>query len=50
MLVAYLDYHRQTLARKIDGLTGEQAIARSTVSALTLSGIVRHMTEVERHA
>ena len=48
MLLAYLDYHRQTLARKVDGLTGEQAIARSTVSALTLSGIVRHMTEVER--
>lgn len=48
MLMAYLDYHRQTLARKLDGLSGEQAIARSTVSALTLLGIVRHLTEVER--
>jgi hypothetical protein len=48
MLMAYLDYHRQTLARKLDGLSGEQAIARSTVSGLTLLGIVRHLTEVER--
>ena len=48
MLMAYLDYHRQTLARKLDGLTGEQAISRSTVSQLTLLGIVRHLTEVER--
>ena len=36
--MAYLDYHRQTLARKLDGLTGEQAIS-STVSALTLLGL-----------
>ena len=48
MALAYLDYHRQTLARKIDGLTGEQAISRSTVSGLTLLGLVRHLTEVER--
>ena len=48
MALAYLDYHRQTLARKIDGLTGEQAISRSTISGLTLLGLVRHLTEVER--
>ncbi len=48
MALAYLDYHRRTLARKIDGLTGEQAISRSTVSGLTLLGLVRHLTEVER--
>jgi uncharacterized damage-inducible protein DinB len=48
MITAWLNYHRRTLARKIDGLTGEQAIARSTVSELTLLGLVRHMTEVER--
>jgi len=48
MAMAYLDYHRQTLARKLDGLTGEQAISRSTVSALTLLGLVRHLTEDER--
>lgn len=48
MALAYLNYHRQTLARKLDGLSGAQAIARSTVSGLTLLGLVRHMTEVER--
>jgi len=48
MMLAWLTYHRRTLARKIDGLTGEQAVARSTVSELTLLGLVRHMTEVER--
>jgi len=48
MMLAWLTYHRRTLARKIDGLTGQQAVARSTVSDLTLLGLVRHMTEVER--
>ncbi len=48
MMAAWLDYHRRTLARKIGGLTGEQAVTRSTVSELTLLGLVRHMTEVER--
>jgi uncharacterized damage-inducible protein DinB len=48
MALAYLTYHRQTLARKLEGLTGEQAITRSTVSELTLLGLVRHLTEVER--
>jgi uncharacterized damage-inducible protein DinB len=48
MMMAWLTYHRRTLARKIDGLTGEQAVSRSTVSQLTLLGLVRHMTEVER--
>jgi len=48
MMMAWLDYHRLTLARKLDGLTGEQAVLRSTVSDLTLLGLVRHMTDVER--
>ena len=48
MLVAYLDYHRATLARKLVGLSGDQVIAHSTVSGSTLLGIVRHLTEVER--
>jgi len=47
-LMAFLDYHRDTLAQKLDGLSGEQAVSRSTVSGLTLLGLVRHMTEVER--
>ena len=48
MIKAFLDYHRMTLAQKIAGLSGEQAISRSTVSELTLLGLVRHLTEVER--
>jgi len=47
-MLAFLDYHRQTLAGKLVGVTAEQAISRSTVSELTLLGLVRHMTEVER--
>jgi hypothetical protein len=42
------DLHRRTLARKIDGLTGDQAVTRSTVSESTLLGLVRHMTQVEQ--
>jgi hypothetical protein len=48
MMLAFLDYHRLTLAGKLAGITAEQAISRSTVSELTLLGLVRHMTEVER--
>jgi uncharacterized damage-inducible protein DinB len=48
MMLAWLNYHRLTLAQKIAGLSGEQAVSRSTVSELTLLGLVRHMTEVER--
>jgi uncharacterized damage-inducible protein DinB len=47
-MLAFLDYHRLTLAGKLVGITAEQAISRSTVSELTLLGLVRHMTEVER--
>jgi uncharacterized damage-inducible protein DinB len=50
MLVAWLDYERATLAVKCDGLTDsqlrEQAVRPSTLSLL---GLVRHMSEVERH-
>src|SRR5262245_16901538 len=48
-LDGYLDYHRQTLLWKCSGLTPEQ-LKRHTVptSNLTLLGLVRHMSEVER--
>jgi uncharacterized damage-inducible protein DinB len=49
MLEGWLEYHRQTLAWKCEGLTDEQlrtaAVAPSTLS---LMGLVRHMAEVER--
>jgi len=49
VLLGYLSYHRTVLARKIDGLTDEQARRRAVASSeLTLLGLIRHMTDVER--
>jgi uncharacterized damage-inducible protein DinB len=49
MLDAWLDYHRETLPWKCDGLTDEQLKTCSTPpSNLSLLGLVRHMAEVER--
>jgi hypothetical protein len=49
MYQSMLDYHRQTLLMKCTGLTAEQLKLRSAKpSELTLLGLVRHMTEVER--
>jgi hypothetical protein len=49
VLLGYLAYHRTVLARKTEGLDDEQA-RRAAIpsSALTLLGLVRHMTDVER--
>ena len=48
-LEAWLDYHRQTLLFKCQGLTGEQLVERAVApSSLSLLGLVRHMAEVER--
>ncbi|MCL8017121.1 DinB family protein [Streptomyces sp. AS02] len=49
MLEGWLDYHRQTLAWKCEGLTDAQLRTASVEpSAFTLMGLVRHMAEVER--
>lgn len=49
MLEGFLDYHRSTLARKCEGLTDEQLRTASVPpSELSLMGLVRHMSEVER--
>ncbi len=49
MLEAWLDFHRATLRWKCEGLTGEQLATRSVPpSSLSLLGLVRHLTEVER--
>ena len=46
---AWLEFHRATLLMKCAGLTGEQLGQRSVPpSALSLRGLLRHMTEVER--
>jgi uncharacterized damage-inducible protein DinB len=48
MLVAWLEYHRATLAFKCEGLTDDQLRQRSVPpSAMSLLGLVRHMAEVE---
>ena len=48
-LQSWLDYHRATLLFKCQGLTGDQLVMRAAEpSTLSLLGLVRHMTEVER--
>ncbi|WP_410875576.1 DinB family protein [Nocardia sp. A7] len=49
MLQSWLDFHRQTLLGKCGGLDGEQLATHSVEpSSLSLLGLVRHLTEVER--
>jgi uncharacterized damage-inducible protein DinB len=49
VLLGYLSYHRTVLARKAEGVSDEQARrAASPPSTLTLLGLIRHMTDVER--
>jgi uncharacterized damage-inducible protein DinB len=49
MLEAWLDYHRATLLMKCAGLDDEQLRLRSSEpSTLSLLGLVRHLTDVER--
>ena len=49
LLVGWLEFHRATLARKCAGLS-EDLLRRCPVAPSTLSliGLVRHMTEIER--
>src|SRR4051794_26847930 len=50
MLVAWLEFHRATLLWKCEGLTPEQLRTRSVPpSSMSLHGLVRHCTEVERN-
>ena len=51
MLQSWLDFHRQTLLGKCGGLDADQLATRSVPpSTLSLLGLVRHLTEVEREA
>jgi uncharacterized damage-inducible protein DinB len=47
-LLAILATHRQFLRYTTRDLTDEQARARTTVSELTLGGLIKHVTDVER--
>jgi uncharacterized damage-inducible protein DinB len=46
-LLAFLDYHRDTLRQKTEGLTQAQQAARHEPSTLTLGGLLKHMALVE---
>jgi hypothetical protein len=49
-LVGFLLWYRTILARKLEGLTEEQArLAACPPSDMTLLGLVRHMADVERN-
>jgi uncharacterized damage-inducible protein DinB len=49
-LTGFLEYQRATLEWKCDGLSDEQLRQRSlATSAVSLLGLVRHLTEVEQH-
>ncbi|MBF6331590.1 DinB family protein [Nocardia transvalensis] len=49
MLQSFLDFHRQTLLFKCQGLDADRLKRRSTEpSAMSLLGLVRHLTDVER--
>ena len=48
LLRAFLDYYRDTLLLKIEGLDREQLTRRLVGSDTTLLGIVKHMAYVER--
>lgn len=49
MLEAWLDFHRETLLWKCSGLTEDHLRRRAAEpSTLSLLGLVRHMTDVER--
>jgi hypothetical protein len=47
-LVQSLDRHRFFLRNTLRGLTDEQAARRTTVSELTLAGLIKHVTLTER--
>jgi uncharacterized damage-inducible protein DinB len=47
-LLAILAQHRQFLRYTTRELTDEQARTRTTVSELTLGGLIKHVTDVER--
>ena len=47
-LCEFLDYQREALIGKVDGLTGEQARMTPTASALSLLSLIKHSAIWER--
>jgi uncharacterized damage-inducible protein DinB len=48
-ILDFLAKHRNFLRYTAQGLTDEQANTRSTVSALTVGGLIKHVSAVEQH-
>jgi hypothetical protein len=48
VLEAFLDFHRQVLVSKVDGISENQARHRLVPSQTTLAGLIKHMIGVER--
>lgn len=48
-LLAFLDYLRQAVARKLEGCTEEQARRAPVPSGTSLLGLVKHLTVVESY-
>jgi uncharacterized damage-inducible protein DinB len=46
-LLAFLDYHRDTLRQKTEGLSAEQLRATLPPSTMTLGGLLKHLALVE---
>jgi uncharacterized damage-inducible protein DinB len=46
-LLAFLDYHRATLRQKVAGLDAEALARTLSPSAMTLGGLISHLTLVE---
>ncbi|MFF2011995.1 DinB family protein [Streptomyces sp. NPDC058195] len=47
MLLSFVEAQRGALRRSLLGLTAEQAASRPSASALSLSGLVKHVAETE---
>jgi len=48
VLEAFLDFHRQVLVSKVDGIPENEARQRRVPSKTTLAGLIKHMIGVER--
>ncbi len=47
LLTQFLDYHRDTLLWKVEGLTDEQLARTTAASSMTLAGLLNHLALVE---
>ena len=48
VLEAFLDFHRQVLVSKVDGISEDEARQKRVPSKTTLAGLIKHMIGVER--